>query len=77
MTRRLSNHVYEIQLTPRSPTLVVHVDHLKKFEGPLPVKNWLASRNGARQPSPAPVGSGPGVVPEDEAPGDEFAEDKR
>ena len=42
VTRRLSNHVYEIQLTPRSPPLVVHVDHLKKHDGPMPVKiDWL------------------------------------
>ena len=74
MTRRLSSHVYEIQLTPRSSPLVVHVDHLKKYEGPLPVNNWLIKQDDGPQPPHTPVGSGPEFVSEEARPGDEISE---
>ena len=49
--QKVSDHVYEIQLTPRSQPLVVHVDHLKKYQGPLPVRSWL-------KPNPQPEVTG-------------------
>ena len=76
VTRRLSSHVYEIQLTPRSSPLVVHVDHLKKYEGPLPVKNWLINHDDGPQPPHIPVGPGPEFVSEEARPGDEISEEE-
>ena len=76
VTRRLSSHDYEIRLTPRSSPLVVHVNHLKKYECPLPVKNWLINHDDCPQPPHTPVGPGPEVVPDEAGPGDEISEEE-
>ena len=76
VTRRLSSHVYEIQLTPRSSPLVVHVDHLNQYEGPLPVKNWLIHHDEGPQPPHTPVGPRPEVVTGAAGPGDEISEEE-
>jgi hypothetical protein len=39
--RKFTDVTYEIQKTPKSKPLVVHVDHLKPYEGVLPPKNWV------------------------------------
>jgi hypothetical protein len=39
--RKISNVKYEIQLHSQSKPIVVHVDHLKPYQGRQPPDNWL------------------------------------
>ena len=41
VTRKISPLVYEIQRSHYTLPLAVSADHLKKYQGPLPVQNWL------------------------------------
>jgi hypothetical protein len=41
ITRRLTDLTYEIQQTQNTRSIVVHVDHLKQYEGRNPIQNWL------------------------------------
>ena len=47
VTRKISPLVYEIQKSPHNLPLAVSVDHLKKYQGPLPVQNWLGDEVGS------------------------------
>ena len=42
MVGKVNGLCYIIQKSLRSKGLVVHVDHLKKYEGVRPIQNWLA-----------------------------------
>ena len=55
VTRMLSSHVCEIQLTPRSSPVVVHKDRLKKYVGPLQVRNWSINNDKGPQPPHLPT----------------------
>jgi len=39
--QKVSDLCYKIQKHPRAPSLVVHVDHLKSYEGVHPLQSWL------------------------------------
>ena len=43
VTAKVNALCYRIQKTPTSRSIVVHVDHLKLYEGGNPVENWLKS----------------------------------
>ena len=43
VTAKVNVLCYRIQKTPTSRSIVVHVDHLKLYEGGNPVENWLRS----------------------------------
>ena len=58
---------FNLPLAPQP--FVVHVDHLKKYEGPLPVKNWLINNDGDRQPPHTPIGPQPEVAQVEAGPG--------
>ena len=49
VTEKVSDLCYRIQKHPRAPSLVVHVDHLKIYEGVYPVQNWLGNRGEIRR----------------------------
>ena len=42
VTSKLSDVVYRIQMTSRSSPKVVHIDRLKKYQGPT-IKSWLGA----------------------------------
>ena len=41
--QKVSDLCYRIQKQATAPSLVVHVDHLKLYEGNRPVKSWLST----------------------------------
>ena len=43
VVQRVNNLCYKIKKHSRSPPLVVHVDHLKSYEGFHPLKSWLTA----------------------------------
>ena len=46
ITAKVNPLCYCIQMTSKSRSIVVHVDHLKFYEGKKPVKSWLATSPG-------------------------------
>ena len=43
VVQKVNNLCYRIQKSSQSPSLVVHVDHLKLYEGVHPVKSWVTT----------------------------------
>ena len=42
--QKVNDLCYKIQKSSQSPSLVVHVDHLKFYEGVHPVKSWVTEK---------------------------------
>ena len=60
--QRVSDLCYRIQKQATAPSLVVHVDHLKLYEGNRPVESWLPTRDPAPAVDPGNQPGGEDVV---------------